>query len=151
MKIVLQRVKQSSIDVNGKKIAFIGKGFLVLVGIEKGDTITTIEEAARKISKLRIFEDDNGKMNLDIRQASGAILSVSQFTLLGDASKGNRPGFDSAEIPEKAEELWNKFNDAIEGLGIPLKKGVFGAHMEVNIINDGPVTFILDPRSRVAK
>jgi len=144
MKIVLQRVKEASVRVDGQKLSSIGKGLLVLVGVEKGDTVETAGRLAGKISRLRIFEDDRGKMNLDVKQVSGAILSVSQFTLLGDIAKGNRPGFDAAELPGPAELIWRKFNETVAASGIPVEEGKFGARMEVDLINDGPVTFVIE-------
>ncbi|MDD5634774.1 MAG: D-aminoacyl-tRNA deacylase [Candidatus Omnitrophica bacterium] len=144
MKIIIQRVKNAAVTVDGKKVAAIGKGFLLLAGIGKEDTETIAENMALKIIKLRIFEDENGKMNLDIRQVEGEVLSVSQFTLLGDTTKGNRPGFDKAALPDKAKELWEYFNEKLYASGIPVKQGVFGAHMDVSLVNDGPVTFSLE-------
>jgi len=144
MKVIVQRVKEASVIVEGALKASIGKGLLLLVGIGKNDTEKTAEHMAEKISKLRIFEDENGKMNLDIKQVSGEILSVSQFTLYGNTGKGNRPGFDDAADPDIAQILWNKLNDAISGQSIIIKKGVFAAHMEVSSINDGPVTFLVE-------
>ena len=144
MKVVLQRVKEASVTVDGRVIASIGKGLLLLVGVEKGDTEIITERIVGKIARLRVFEDLNGKMNLDIRQAAGEILSVSQFTLAGDISKGNRPGFDNAEIPKEAEKLWRRFNDVLTDVGISVGLGEFGAHMEVGLIGDGPVTLIVN-------
>lgn len=144
MRIVLERVKEASVSIAGGKKTSIGKGLVLFVGIGKEDTAGTAEHMADKISKLRVFEDDNGKMNLDIKEVRGEILSVSQFTLLGNTSKGNRPGFDGAADPEPAKKFWEFLNSAIIKRGISLKKGEFGARMEVEIVNDGPVTFIVD-------
>lgn len=144
MRIVLQRVKEASVSVGGEKKASIGKGLVLFVGIGKEDTVETAERMAGKISRLRVFEDEKGKMNLDIKEVYGEILSVSQFTLLGNTSKGNRPGFDSAADPEPAKKLWEQFNNDIIKRGISLKKGAFGACMDVKIVNDGPVTFVID-------
>jgi len=143
MRVVVQRVKEAAVSIGGIERVSIGKGFLLLVGIGKSDTPETIERMAGKISRLRIFEDEQGKMNLDIRQVAGEILSVSQFTLLGNTSKGNRPGFDDAADPVFAKELWEGFNDALIKEGVSLKAGEFGARMEIGLVNDGPVTFIL--------
>lgn len=143
MKIVLQRVSGASVETKGRK-AGIGKGILLFVGVSKEDTPGTAEKLADKISRFRIFEDERGKMNLDISQVRGEILSVPQFTLLGDTDKGNRPGFDKAESPLRAKELWSKLNRALERIGINVEEGFFGEHMSVNILNDGPVTFIIE-------
>ena len=110
MKVVLQRVKEAQVKVDEKEIASMSRGFLLLVGIGKDDTLENAENLAKKISKLRVFEDANGKMNLDIREIKGEVLSVPQFTLLADTKKGNRPGFDNAASPAEAEKLWKKFN-----------------------------------------
>jgi D-tyrosyl-tRNA(Tyr) deacylase len=144
MKVVLQRVKEASVKVDGKEKAATSRGFLLLVGIGKDDTLENAENLAKKISKLRVFEDANGKMNLDIREIKGEALSVPQFTLLADTKKGNRPGFDNAASPTEAEELWKKFNHFLEENHVPVKEGQFGAHMEINLINDGPVTLVLE-------
>ena len=146
MRIVLQRVKKAVVTVKNKKIASIEKGFLLLVGIGRQDTSRIIEKTAQKILTLRIFEDDNDKMNLSIQQAAGGVLSVPQFTLLANTEKGNRPGFDNAARPDKAEVLWKHFNSIIKKAGTPVSEGKFGARMEVSIVNDGPVTFIIDSK-----
>ena len=142
--MVLQRVKEASVRVDDRVIASIGTGLLLLVGIEKGDTGIIAERIAGKISRLRVFADLNGKMNLDIRQVEGEVLSVSQFTLAGDISKGNRPSFDNAGTPQEAERLWRRFNDVLVNIGIAVGLGKFGAHMEVGLVGDGPVTFIVN-------
>ncbi|MBF0215672.1 MAG: D-tyrosyl-tRNA(Tyr) deacylase [Candidatus Omnitrophica bacterium] len=146
MKAVIQRVRSASVTINGDISREIGKGMVILAGIQKGDTEADVIKTAVKITKLRLFEDDQGKMNLDINAAGGEILSVSQFTLLGDLSSGNRPGFDDAEVPQKAKILWELFNCAIIKQGISVKIGDFGAIMLVKIFNDGPVTFVLDSK-----
>ena len=146
MRVVLQRVKEAAVTVGGKEIASTGRGFLLLVGVSKEDTPDAAEAMAKKIGKLRVFEDENGKMNLDILQAEGEVLSVPQFTLLADTTKGNRPGFDNAASPEEAKALWEEFNKALEGENVSVKKGDFGAHMEISLVNDGPVTFVLDSK-----
>lgn len=144
MRIVLQRVKKASVVVEGEKIAVIDKGFLLLVGVEKNDNPETAEKLAKKVSKLRIFEDENGKMNLDIKTVKGGILSVPQFTLLADTEKGLRPGFERAARPQDAKSLWEKFNEFLKDEGIAVAVGEFGAGMEVSLVNDGPVTFVLE-------
>ena len=144
MKVVLQRVKEADVTVGEKVKSAISNGYVLLVGIDKDDTPGTIGIIAKKICSLRGFEDEQGKMNLDISQINGSILSVPQFTLLGSMDKGNRPGFDNAAAPDKAQCLWEKFNEDLRALGIPVYEGEFGAHMDVSLMNDGPVTFIID-------
>ena len=147
MRIVIQRVSEASVAVGGSTIASIGKGMLLLVGVADGDTREDASKAAEKISKLRIFEDQNGKMNLDVTGVSAEVLSVSQFTLLADISKGNRPGFDPAAGPERAESLWQELNGLLRAKGLKVHTGQFGAHMDVALVNDGPVTIIFDSRA----
>lgn len=144
MKGLIQRVKRASVTIDGKLYSEINQGFLVLLGVEKGDDKTNAEKLADKICKLRIFEDENGKMNKSITDVNGEILVVSQFTLAGDCKKGTRPSFDKAEIPQIANELYEYFNKLITEKNIPVKTGVFGAMMEVELINDGPVTFMVE-------
>ncbi|MBF0494936.1 MAG: D-tyrosyl-tRNA(Tyr) deacylase [Candidatus Omnitrophica bacterium] len=144
MRIVIQRVKKASVEVDGKIAASISHGLLLLVGIAKDDSVETAVNMARKIADLRIFEDGDGKMNLNIRQAGGCILSVSQFTVMADTHKGNRPGFDGGASPSYANEFWEVFNNWFAAESITIKKGIFGAKMLVELVNDGPVTFILD-------
>jgi D-tyrosyl-tRNA(Tyr) deacylase len=144
MKVVLQRVKEASVKVNNKEISAIKNGILVLVGIDKGDNLTQAEFLASKIANLRIFPDIEGKMNLSVKDANGSILVVSQFTLSGDCRKGKRPSFDSAEHPLKAEPLYEQFVELIKKEGITVETGSFGAMMEIHLINDGPVTFIVE-------
>jgi D-tyrosyl-tRNA(Tyr) deacylase len=146
MKIVLQRVKQASVVVEGRIAGEIGKGICLLVGIEKGDTLQDVEFLARKAVELRIFPDQEGKMNLSLAEAQGAVLAVSQFTLAASVKKGRRPGFDNAESPGRAAELFDRFVGLVRESGVRVATGVFQALMEVQIINDGPVTFILDSR-----
>ena len=143
MKIVLQRVKSASVKIDGELYSKINKGILVLFGVEKGDTEECALWLAEKLLKLRIFEDENEKMNFSVSDINGEILVVSQFTLAGNCKKGTRPSFDNAELPEKAEALYEKFCEYLSR-SIPVKTGVFGAMMEVELINDGPVTFILE-------
>jgi D-tyrosyl-tRNA(Tyr) deacylase len=147
MKTVIQRVTKASVSIDGKLVSEIGHGFLVLVGAAKGDTEEQADFLARKISKLRIFEDDDGRMNRSIHDAGGEALVVSQFTLCADTSRGNRPGFDPAMLPGDAEPLVEYFVKKLAEAGVPVKTGVFGAFMNVELANDGPVTIILEKTS----
>ena len=144
MRILVQRVKNAKVNVAGNDIPAIGYGLLIFVGIGKDDGNDDIDIMARKIANLRIFEDEHGKMNLNIKQVKGRILSVPQFTLYADTRRGNRPGFEMSAEPEMAKELWVLFNDKLISEGIEVEAGVFGARMEVSLINDGPVTIWLD-------
>ena len=144
MKIVLQRVLRSSVTVNGEVIGSIGHGLMILFGAEKGDMEKDAGALAEKVLNLRIFADDQGKMNRSCLDVSGEILVVSQFTLAGDCSRGRRPGFDNAALPEEAERLYKGFVEHLAASGLRIEQGRFGAHMEVDIVNDGPVTFILE-------
>ncbi|HPG35368.1 MAG TPA: D-aminoacyl-tRNA deacylase [bacterium] len=146
---VIQRVKSGSVSVDGSVISSINKGLLVLAGIEKGDTFADLEYSAKKITELRIFEDDAEKMNLSVIDVGGEILAVSQFTLLGNVQKGRRPGFDNAMSPEIAKTMFDDFVKMLSKAISTVKTGSFGAHMEVSLINDGPVTFVIDSRKRV--
>lgn len=146
MRAVIQRVKGARVRVEGETVGSIERGILVFVGVEKGDGGEDLEYMARKIVNLRIFEDEKGQMNLSLKEVGGEVLLVSQFTLLGDARKGRRPSFDRAEEPKRAEELYLSLGDLIEREGIRVKKGVFRAMMEVELVNDGPVTILLDSR-----
>lgn len=145
---MIQRVKCAGVTVQEEEVARIGKGLLLLVGIAKDDSTEDAEYLSGKIMNLRIFGDEKGKMNLSIRQAGGQVLSVSQFTLYADTGKGNRPGFELSAPPEEAKQQWERFNHMLRGGGLDVKEGVFGAHMEVELINDGPVTIWMDSRSR---
>lgn len=144
MRIVIQRVKSADVKVDGRTVSSIGKGFLILVGISKNDTEKEVKEIAKKVPHLRIFEDENGKMNLSLKDVGGEVLSVSQFTLYADTSRGRRPGFEMAAPRDVAIELWKKFNEFLQEEGLTVKEGVFGEHMEVSLTNDGPVTIIME-------
>ncbi len=144
MRVVIQRVKEAKVSVGGSVAGAIDKGLLIFVAIAKNDGADDIEFLSRKIVELRVFEDDKGKMNLSVQEAGGELLVVSQFTLLGDCEKGRRPSFDAAADPVAAQELYGRFVDALKGKGIKVATGEFRAMMEVSLINDGPVTFILD-------
>ena len=144
MKIVIQRVSEASVTIDGTVHGKIGKGFLLLVGVTDADNEQTARKMADKLSKLRIFEDEQGKMNLSLTQVGGEILSVSQFTLLADCRKGNRPSFTGAGSPEHAEKLYLYLNEYLRSLGFTVEEGIFGAEMIVRLLNDGPVTILLD-------
>lgn len=144
MKVVLQRVTRSSVTVDNKVVGEIGKGFLVLLGVSNEDTKEVATKMVEKISKLRIFEDEDGKTNLSSSDVDGEILVVSQFTLYGDCKKGNRPSFVNAGNPQLANELYEFFVSECEGKFKKVQKGVFGADMKVDILNDGPFTLVLE-------
>ena len=145
MKAVIQRVSSASVSVEGEVVGSCQKGYMILFGAEKGDSEKEAELLARKVSALRIFTDDEDKMNLSILDVGGEILAISQFTLLADVKKGNRPSFINALEPEKANELYEYFCECLKNLGIKkVAKGVFGADMQVSLTNDGPVTILYD-------
>lgn len=146
MTIVLQRVKKASVIVGDDTVGRIGRGLCLLVGIERGDTERDVQFLAKKTVELRIFPDEYGKMNLSVKDISGGILAISQFTLAGSVKKGRRPSFDRAEKPERAEALFNAFVDLLRESVGHVETGVFAAMMDVKLVNDGPVTFILDSR-----
>jgi len=146
MRAVIQRVKKASVKVSGEEVGRINPGLVVFLGVEKGDQARDLEYMVNKISGLRAFEDDNGKMNLALSDVSGEILVVSQFTLLGDCRKGRRPSFTDAADPIKAQKLYNDFNMEMEKLNIKVSTGVFQETMEVSLVIDGPVTFLLDSK-----
>lgn len=147
MRAVVQRVSSASVDVDGEQIGTIGAGVVVLLGVGKSDDLEAARWMARKIVSLRIFEDTDGKMNHSLADVDGAMLAVSQFTLLGDARKGRRPSFVGAAPPGDAEVLYRAFVDAVVAEGIPTSTGKFQAHMEVRLVNDGPVTIVLESPS----
>ncbi len=144
MKIILQRVKKSNVIVNGKTVGTINRGFNILLGVSDEDTEETVRKAVDKISKLRVFEDENDKINLSINDIGGDILVISQFTLYGNCVKGNRPSFIEAGKPDHANKLYDYFIEYAQNKFKKVESGVFGADMEVNIINDGPFTLILE-------
>lgn len=143
MKAVIQRVTHASVTVEGSQIAGIEKGYLVLLGVGQEDDRATAERIAKKLASLRIFEDENGKTNLSIKDVGGSVLVVSQFTLYADTSHGNRPGFTLAAKPEMANELYEYFVEQCKENGLPTRHGQFGADMKVELVNDGPFTIIL--------
>lgn len=144
MKLVVQRVTEASCTVDNQITGKIGRGYMVLVGLGLTDTEETAEKMAVKLSKLRIFEDENGKINRSIYDVDGKILSISQFTLYADAKKGNRPSFTDALGGDKAKDLYLYFNDCLRRLSLEVQEGIFGADMKIALVNDGPVTIILD-------
>ena len=145
MRIVLQRVRDASVTVGGERISEIGKGLLLLVGVEGGDGEAEADWLAEKVVGLRIFNDEGGKMNLSLRDVGGEVLAVSQFTLLADTRKGKRPSFVGAAPPEEAERLFDYFCERLREAGVgPVKTGSFGAMMDVALVNDGPVTIVLE-------
>lgn len=147
MKTVLQRVKSASVTIENSLYSSINNGILVLFGVEKGDTEKEAKYLAEKILKLRMFEDSESKMNLSVQDIQGEILVVSQFTLAGDCKKGTRPSFDKAAHPKIANEIYEQFVDYLKISKLPVKTGVFKAMMDVELINDGPVTFILEKKN----
>jgi D-tyrosyl-tRNA(Tyr) deacylase len=147
MRLVVQRVRRASVDVDGVRIAEIGRGLLLLVGIAPEDADVDLRRAAGKIVDLRIFEDDAGKMNRSLRDVGGQLLAVSQFTLYGDTRKGRRPSFVGAAAPEVAEPLFDALVDAIRAQGVRVETGRFGAKMAVELVNDGPVTLLIEVES----
>ena len=144
MKLVVQRVKEAKVEVDEKMVGKINKGFLVLIGITHEDEKEQADYLVKKLCNLRVFEDKNGKMNLGLKDIEGELLIVSQFTLYADCSNGNRPSFTNAAKPEKANELYEYFCKECEKNNIKVEKGIFGADMKVSLINDGPVTIIIE-------
>lgn len=144
MRALVQRVTHAAVRVDGESVGSVGTGFLVLLGVAPSDDESVAVRMADKVRKLRVFEDDAGKMNLSLEQVGGGCLVVSQFTLYGDVRSGNRPGFSPAARPEQAEPLYLKFVAALEQHGVPVATGRFGAMMEIELVNDGPTTLWLD-------
>jgi D-aminoacyl-tRNA deacylase len=143
MRAVCQRVSRAEVRVDGVPIGTIGPGLVVLLGIARGATAAEADRLAAKIARLRIFEDENGKFDRSLLDTGGAALVVSQFTLIADTRKGNRPSFADAAPPDLAEPLYERFCETLSSLGVPVERGVFGARMEVDLVNDGPVTIVL--------
>lgn len=146
MRCVIQRVSRASVTVDGAVVGKIDKGYVALLGVEDGDGEKDMRYCADKVAGLRIFEDENEKMNLSIQDIGGAVLAISQFTLCGDARHGRRPSFSGAARPEAAVPLYEGFCEALRGVGIHVETGVFQAHMDVELVNDGPVTILLDSK-----
>ena len=144
MKAILQRVTSASVTVDGKTVGAIGKGLLILLGVETGDTDADGTYLAQKTVDLRIFNDADNKMNLSLLDVGGQVLAVSQFTLIADWKKGRRPGFSRAARPDEGNRLYEHYKECIRQLGVTVEAGVFGAHMDVALVNDGPVTIILE-------
>ena len=147
MKIILQKVKKASVSVDNKIVGSIDKGYCLLVGVHKESTEEDARYLAKKIAQARLFEDENDKINLSLKDVGGSILSVSQFTLYADTKKGNRPSFTSAAGAEKANELYEKFNEFLREEGVTVETGIFQTMMEVNIVNDGPITIVYEKLS----
>lgn len=146
MKVVVQRVKKASVSVNGQIVGQIGKGLMLLIGVAQQDTEADIEFVADKCVNLRIFEDEQGKMNRSLLEVGGEILAISQFTLLGDTRKGRRPSFIQAAEPQKGNELYQKFIERLRSHGVKVETGIFGAMMDVELLNYGPVTLIVESK-----
>ncbi|WP_088007216.1 D-aminoacyl-tRNA deacylase [Indiicoccus explosivorum] len=146
MRIVIQRSKEAAVTVDGEVAGSIRSGYVLLVGITHADTLDDVKYTAKKIAGLRLFEDEDGKMNRSIDEAGGDVLSISQFTLYGDVRKGRRPSFVDAARPEQAEGLYDAFNEELRSHGLRVATGVFGAMMDVSLVNDGPVTVIVESK-----
>lgn len=144
MRVVVQRVNKAKVTIDNEVVGKIKRGFLLLVGLREGDKLDQVKKAADKIAKMRIFEDEDGKTNLSLKDVNGEILSVSQFTLLANTKKGNRPSFVEAMRPPKSKDLWENFNQELENRGFHVETGEFGADMQVSLENDGPFTIVLD-------
>lgn len=144
MKVLLQRVREARVEVAGEEIGRIGRGLLVFVGVERSDASDTARRLAERLAGYRVFADEQGKMNLDVRDVAGEVLAVSQFTLAADTRKGRRPGFSGAAEPGQGLRLYQEFVDALTAHQVPVATGRFGADMQVHLINDGPVTFLLE-------
>jgi D-tyrosyl-tRNA(Tyr) deacylase len=143
LRAVCQRVTEARVLVDGRTVGEIGHGLCVLLGVARGDTADDAERFAGKIARLRIFPDDEGRFDRNVRGANGRVLAVSQFTLIADTEKGNRPSFSEAAPPQEAEPLYERFCEALAALGVQVERGVFGARMRVELVNDGPVTIVL--------
>lgn len=148
MRVVIQRVSQANVIADGVESGKIEKGFLLLVGVEEEDASEDVDYLTRKIANLRVFEDEEGKMNLSLREVQGEILSISQFTLHANTKKGNRPSFVQAAKPEKADALYEELNRNLRNEGFKVETGVFGADMDVSLVNDGPVTILIDSKNK---
>lgn len=148
MRVVVQRSKQASVVVDGRTVGKISAGFVVLVGITHDDSQEDVLYLADKVANLRVFEDEQGKMNLSLLDVGGEVLSISQFTLYGDCRKGRRPSFVQAAKPEQAKALYEQFNEALEAKNIKVETGIFGAMMQVHLINDGPTTLMIDSKDK---
>ena len=144
MRILIQRVSRASVTVGGERVAAIGRGYLALVGVTHDDTAATAAKLAAKTARLRVFEDDAGLMNLALADVGGEVLAVSQFTLYADARRGNRPSFTDAAGAEQGEAVYAAYVEALRAEGVPVQTGIFGAHMNVELVNDGPVTILLE-------
>ena len=147
MKVVIQRVKEAQVTIDDELVGDISQGLLLLVGVGPDDEQEDLDYAVRKITNMRIFSDNMGKMNLSVQDIKGSSISVAQFTLFAETKKGNRPAFTGAAKPDKAEKMYLDFNEALAQF-VPVETGVFGADMQVSLVNDGPVTIILDTKSR---
>lgn len=148
MKVVIQRVTKASVEVENKIVGEIKSGLMLLIGVEEGDTQEDVDWLVKKILDLRIFSDDDGKMNLSVKDIKGEILCVSQFTLIADYKKGNRPSFIRAAKPDKAVPLFEYFKMMIKQSGLNVASGIFGADMKVSLLNDGPVTIVMDSKTK---
>lgn len=146
MRAVLQRVREARVTVDGAEVGAIGRGILILLGVEKGDAEADVDWLVRKTVELRIFEDEEGKMNRSLQETGGALLAVSQFTLAGNCDKGRRPSFDTAAAPAEGKRLYELFVERVRQTGLPVATGIFQADMQVALVNDGPVTFLLESR-----
>lgn len=148
MKTVIQRVSRAKVTIEGKVHGEIGRGFMILLGVAKEDTLEDLEYLVKKISGLRVFEDSEGKMNLSLKDVDGELLVISQFTLFANTKKGNRPSFIDAGLPEPSKAFYLEFIERFRALGFKVDEGIFGADMAVELVNDGPVTIIIDSKNR---
>lgn len=144
MRAVVQRVDRGCVRVDGEIVGEIGRGYVVLLGVSRDDTVTEADYVAEKVAGLRVFEDEAGKMNRSVAEVGGAVLAISQFTLYGDVRRGRRPGFDRAGRPEQAEPLYERFVQKLREFGLPVQTGRFQTHMAVELVNNGPVTILID-------